>query len=239
MVEICVGIWFVDKSEVPPFLRQRPESMPHHGGAQQHAVAELGGVDLPVGRLCVVRVDSGVFMGLRVAAPVRVAFYAEPVEGAAHVNLLLAGHVEESQVNGATSAVARLFGYIALVEKHRLVQIRVEICLHACVGRVLRPVHEMGDSPLRTVCVVYFQAEALFHDIVADFLERFGGLDCQQRRGPFIAVNAVADEIVGRVVADFQYGVRHGLGKSHEARRRGARRGLGHRPGCGISCCDG
>ena len=77
---------------MPPLGVQRLESVRQHGPAKDHPVGELlFGDAAPSRALAVV---SGIFAGLGVAAEIRMALRAEPVEGPAHVELLLGRHVE-------------------------------------------------------------------------------------------------------------------------------------------------
>ena len=202
---------------MPPLLRQRPEAVAHHRLTQDHAIAELRGVDFAVRRRGVARELASVFAGLGVSAPVGVALLAEPVEGAAHVNLLLRCRVEERQVNGAASAVAGMLHEVTSGKEVGLVQIGVEIRLHPRVGGVFRPVHEVDDGALGTIGVVDFQTIAVRPDIVAYHLQRLGGLRREQCGRAFIAVDACSHEVVGGVVADFQKRVRDDLLEMHEA----------------------
>ena len=51
------------------------------------------------------------------------ALGAEPVEGAAHVELFLSSHIEERQVDGGAPGVATLLIDILLLEEHALVEV--------------------------------------------------------------------------------------------------------------------
>ncbi len=219
MVEICVRVWFVDKGEVPPFVHDRLEAVANHGLAENHSVAELRFVDFAVGGLCVAMKLASVFACFGVAAPVWMTLLSEPVKSAAHVNIRFLCHVEECQIDGAAAAVPRLFGDVALREKERFVEIRIEILFHAGVGGVLRPVHKVDDGAFGAVCVIDLQAVAMYFDVIADGLQGLGGLDGEECGGLFIAVYAVADEIVSRVVANLQNRVRNHLGEMYETRR--------------------
>ena len=88
--------------------------------------------------------------------------------------------------------------------------------VHPRVLHVLRPAHEMRHGALRTVGVVDLQAVPALHAVVARRLEGGRGLFRDQRARPLVAVHALPDEVVRRVVADLQDGVRHRLGERHE-----------------------
>lgn len=114
--KIDVGIWLVFHGEMPPFRRERLESMAEHRLAQNHAVLELGLVDFPVlGRL-VTLIFPRVLHRFGIAAPIRMALDAEMVEGAAHVRFLACFHIEKRQINGGTAAVTGLGVDIAVRE---------------------------------------------------------------------------------------------------------------------------
>ena len=74
----------------------------------------------------------------------------------------------------------------------------------------------MVHGLLRTVGIVNLQTIALSHHIVAHGLEGLGRLLGKHRYRSLVTVNAGADEIIGAVVADFQDGIRHGIGKQDE-----------------------
>ena len=215
--EVGVGEWLVDQCEVPPLRRQGLESVAHHGGAQYHAVLELLGGDATLcGRLAVV---AGVFAGVGVAAEVGMAFWTEPVERATHVEFLLAGHIEEGEVDGRATGVAALFHEVFMVEEHALVEVGIEIILHQCVGRVGCPTHEVIDSALRTVGVVNLKAVAQSFHVVAHGSQRVGRLAGEQCGRLFVAIDAGADKIVGAKVPNLKYGIGHCGGQCHELAR--------------------
>jgi hypothetical protein len=58
------------------------------------------------------------------------ALRAEPVEGAAHVEILLSIHIEQRQVNGAATCVATLQADVFLRKEHALVEVGIEVALH-------------------------------------------------------------------------------------------------------------
>ena len=212
--EIGVGEGFVAEGEVPPLAVEGFEAVTEHSLTENHAVAKLGFGDAPAGRTLVV--VAGVLTCLGVAAEVGMALWSEPVEGAAHVEFFLGGHVEEGEVNGGTARVTALLVDIFLFEEYALVEVGIEIGLHEGVGNVGSPAHEMVNTFLRTVGVVDFQSVALPDDVVADGTEAIGGSFGEQRGGLLIAVDAGANEVVGAVVADFEYGVGYGIGKGYK-----------------------
>ena len=146
------------------------------------------------------------------------AFAAEPVEGAAHIELLLGVHIEEGQVDRRAARVAALLHNVLKLKQSALVDIGVEIAAHCGVAKVGSPADEVVYSHLRAVGIVDFQAVALGLDVVADGTEAVGGAARKQRRGLQVAVDAGADEIVGAVVADFEDGVGHHIGDGDEVR---------------------
>ena len=183
---------------MPPFLGQGPEAVLHHDLPQQHA------------HLVLLRGDALI---------VRVAQLAEIVEGAAHVDLPLRAHVEQGQVHRAAAAVAGMLVDVALGEELVFFQLRIEIFLHPGVVCVQRPVHEMGHRHLGPVGVEDLQPVAHAHQLVAGLFQGGGGLRGQKSQGLLIAVDAVAHEIVGGVVAYLQDSVGHGLAEQHEVGR--------------------
>ena len=195
--EIGVGIGLVRQGEVPPLLLQRLEAVGEHGIAQDHAVRVL------------LLGDAGI---------VRVAELAEIVEGAAHIHLALRDHIKQRQIHGAAPAVAGMLGDIAQGEQNILLELRIEVLLHARIVRIQRPVHEIRHRHLRAVGVKDLQTIALPNEIVADLPQGGRSLLRQQRHRLLVAVDPVADEIVGRVIADLQDRVGHRLAEQHKVR---------------------
>ena len=207
--EVGVGERLVAQGEVPPLGIQGLKAVTHHGQSENHAVVELSGGNAPArGRFVVV---ARVLERFGIAAEVGMALRAEPVEGAAHVELLLRGHVEERQIDRRAARVSAMPGNILLFEKHALVKVWVEILLHAGVGDIGGPAHEVVDAPLRTVGIVYLQSETERLDVVADGTQAIGGTARQQGGRLQIAVDAVTHEVVGAEVAYFQNGIGHGV----------------------------
>lgn len=66
--------------------------------------------------------------------------------------------------------------------------------------RGLRPAHEVIDRRLRTLRVVNPESLAELARILSRGAKRVGSLTGQQRIGRFVAVDARADEIAGRVM---------------------------------------
>ena len=126
MVEIGIRIGFAGEGEMPPFFGDGFESAAHHGFAEDHPVLELDRVDLAAGRPGGAGERPGIFARFRIPAPVRMAFLAEPVESAAHIQFFPAGHIEQGQVDRAAAAVARFLGNIALGEQDGFVQIGIK-----------------------------------------------------------------------------------------------------------------
>ena len=74
----------------------------------------------------------------------------------------------------------------------------------------------MVNGLLWSVGVVDFQSIPLCAHIVAHRLKRLGGLTGQQGRRLGIAVNALAYEVVGSEIADFENGVGHDVGHGYK-----------------------
>ncbi len=183
---------------MPPFLNERLEAVSEHDFAQKHAVGVL-------------------LVGY--AGIVGVAQLAEKVERAAHIQLVLGGHVKERQVDRAAAAVAGMLGDLALREQNVLLEIGIEVFLHPRILGVERPVHEVRDRLLRTVGVVYLEAVAFRHEFVAGGFERGGGFFREHCQRLLVAVYAVADEVIGRIVPDLKYRVGDGVAEQNEIRR--------------------
>ena len=80
------------QGEVPPLAIEGLEAVSQHSLSQYHAVLELFGGDATTYRT--LAVVACVFARFRIAAEVRMALWAEPVEGTAHVELFFRLHVE-------------------------------------------------------------------------------------------------------------------------------------------------
>ena len=182
---------------MPPLLLQGLEAVGQHDLPQEH----------PVGVLL-----------LRDVRIVRVGEQPEVVESAAHVHFFFRFHVKQRQVHGAAPAVAGVLGDVALGEQHILLQLRVEVFLHAHIVRIQGPVHEVGHGLLGAVGIVNLQAIALLHQVIAHRPQGSGGLLCQEGQGFLIAVNPVPHKVVGGVVADLQDGVGDRFTQQHEIR---------------------
>ena len=112
--------------------------------------------------------------------------------------------------------MAAVGGDVFLDEEAVLDLAGVEVGLHQRVVEVFAPADEVVDGHLGAVGVVDFEAVALGFELVADLAQAFGGLAGEERRGLEVALDARADEVVGAVVAYFEYGVGHGLGEGDE-----------------------
>ena len=159
----------------------------------------------------------GVLLG-RDAGVVRVGKLAEVIERAAHIDFLFERHIEQRQIDRAAAAVAGMLGNITLREQHVLVKLRIEEFLHPRIVGVERPVHKVRDRHLRAIRVENLQPVAHREQLVADLLERGGGFLGEERQRLLIAVDPVADEVVGRIIADLQNRIRHGFRKQHKVR---------------------
>ena len=183
---------------MPPFTEERLKAVAQHRMLQRQAVFILLFGDVPAVR-----------MGKR----------AEQVKGAAHIQLFAGLHVQKGQIHGAAAAVAGAAGDVALGEQQLLFKIRIEIGLHADILVLDPPEHELLYRTGRTVRIKDLQPESLNDQLGADSLERAGGLDGQQRAGLFIAVDPLADEIIGGIITDLLHNVRHIIRQQHKARR--------------------
>ena len=104
---------------------------------------------------------------LRVTAEVGMALGTEPVEGAAHIHLLLRRHVEQCQVEGRATRMTALQTDVVLWKEHAFVKVGIEVGLHQRVGDVLRPAHKVVNTLLRTVGIVDLQAIAQLDNVIA------------------------------------------------------------------------
>ena len=108
--------------------------------------------------------------------------------------------------------MAAFFHDILLLEEDALVQVGVEVGLHPDIGHVRGPADKMVHAFLGPVGIVDLEPVTFGDDLVADGLQRLGGLAGQERRRLLVAVDAVSHEVVGPEIADFQDGVRHDIG---------------------------
>ena len=190
--EVGVGEGLVFQREVPPFCIEGLETVTHHGITENHAVLELLFGDAL----------SIVGMALR----------TEPIEGATHIELLLCCHVKEGEVEGGAARMSAFLTDIFLGKKYVFLEVGIEIGFHAGIVEVGSPAHEVVNGHLWTISVVDFQAVAQLDDIVTNSAEAVGCLFGEQGSWFQIAVNAVAHEVVGAEVADFQNGIGHDIG---------------------------
>ena len=172
---------------------------------------ELLGSNATPGRT--LAVVASIFSSFGIPAEVGMALWTEPIECSSHVEFLLRRHIKECQVDSRTARVAATFVDVFLLEEHTFVEVRIEIGLHARVGDILRPAHEMVNALLRTVSIVDFQAIALFLHVVAHGLQAVCSLFRHQCSRLQIPVNTVAHEVVCAEIADFQNRIRHGVGQ--------------------------
>ena len=182
---------------MPPLAVEGAEAVAQHHPFEHHAVFVLL---------------------VRDPAVIRVRDPAEQIEGAAHVQLPAGLHVQQRQVDRAAAAVAGLLGDIALGKERLLFQLRVEIGLHTDILILDAPEDEVPDRAGRPVGVEDLQPIALHDQLAAHGLERTRRLDGQQRAGLLIAVDALADEVVGGVIADLLHDLRHIVREQHKAR---------------------
>ena len=190
--------------------------MGEHGFAENHAVLELllCNATLRFGRA--LAVIAGIFARLRITTEVRMALWAKPVEGAAHVRLLLCCHVEERQVEGGAARMTALQTDVVLREEHALVEVGIEVVLHQRVSYVLRPAHEVVNTFLRTIGIVDFQPITQLNYVIAHGLQAVCSLTGKQCRRLLVAVNARSHEVVCAVVANLQDGIGHHVGEGYK-----------------------
>ena len=112
-----------------------------------------------------------------------------------------------------------MFGDIAQREEDVFLQLRIKIGFHARVGKVFSPAHKVGYSPLGAVGIVNFQTVAFFPEVVADEFQRLSRFFRQQSGRLQIAVDTVADEIIGGKIADLQNRIRYHIGQNHKTGR--------------------
>ena len=143
---------------------------------------------------------------------------AEAVKRTAHVKLPACRHIQQSQVDRTAAAVGGLFCDITALEQLLLLQLGVEIRLHADILILDPPQHEMLDRADGTISVKHLDAVALHHQLVADRFERAGGFFGQEGARLLIAVDALADKIVGRVIADLLDDAGHMIREQNKAR---------------------
>ena len=196
--EVMVGIRFVSEGEVPPFDGDGLEAMAHHGFAQDTTMVDL-----------VSREATGIVV---------VRCFAEEVVGAAHIDFALGLHVEEREVECRSARVARFVGDVTAMEELGLGAVGVEIFLHALVFEVASPANEEIDGHLRAVGIKNLEAITLFLEVIAHQLEAVGSLAGQIGDGAFITRDALAHEVIGRVVANLLDDVGADVGEEDEVR---------------------
>ena len=150
-------------------------------------------------------------------AAVRMGDRAEQIEGTAHVQLLAGPHVQQRQIDRAAAAVAGLPGDVALGEERLLFQIRVEVRLHAQILILDAPEDEMPDRGGGAIGVEDLQPVAHDDQLAAGGLQGARRLDREQGAGLLVAVDPVADEVVGGIVADLLHDLRDIVRQQHEA----------------------
>ena len=143
----------------------------------------------------------------------------EQVEGAAHVELPARAHVQQREIDGAAATVAGLPRDVAPRKELLLRQLRVEIRLHTHVLILDAPEHEVLDRTGGAVGVEDLEPVALNKQLAADDLERPRRLDREQGAGLLVPVDPVADKIVGGIIADLLYDLRHVIRQQDEAGR--------------------
>ena len=125
-LKVRVGERFILQGEMPPLAVDGLEAVAEHCRTQDHAVAELLLGDGAAGRGRFPIIDTR----LGIAAEVGMALLAEPVEGAAHIDLLLRGHVEKGEIDGGAARVTTLRHNIPLIEKHAFIHLGIEVAFH-------------------------------------------------------------------------------------------------------------
>ena len=132
---------------MPPLAEDRHEPVPGHGFLKEHAVLVL-----LVG-------DSLV---------IRMGYFGEEIERAAHIDFLACLHIEQSKVDRAAAAVARLLRDVASREDFLFLKIRIEVRFHALVEVLDSPKDELPDGAGRTVGVEDLKAVPLRIQFIAD-----------------------------------------------------------------------
>ena len=143
--------------------------------------------------------------------------FAKEVKGAAHIQEHAALFIQQRQIDRAAPAVPGTLGNEASLEQGGLVHLWVKDGLHAGVGHILRPAHEMIHRPLGTVRVVDNQAQSLCPHVPIDQRQGSGGLLRHEDDGLLIPVDALADEIIRRVIPHVQQCVGDYIAHGHEA----------------------
>ena len=181
---------------MPPFRGNGTKSVPGHGAAQQHAVGILrfGDAGIP-----------------------RMAELSKEIKGPAHIQIGSGFHIKKRQIHRAAPAMVGARGDIALRNNLSLFQGGIEESLHPGIGLILRPAHKMLHSHLGTIGIIDFQAISLADHFIADLLQRGSRFAGEQRNRLFIAIDPVADEIEGGIVADFQDHVGNGFAEDHKS----------------------
>ena len=144
-------------------------------------------------------------------------YLTEKIKGAAHVHFSAGAHIQQGQVDRASTAMGGLARDIASLEQLLLFQIRIKIWLHAQIQILNAPQNEMPHRPGRTVGVINLQPIALYIHLIGHSFERSGCFFCQKCNRLFITVYPLAHKIVGGVIADLLYNARNIIGQKHKA----------------------
>ena len=144
------------------------------------------------------------------------ALDSEPVEDAAHVDILACSHVEERQIHRGAARVAGFCHDVLLLEKAALVHLGIEIRAHGDVRDIGCPAHEMVHGALRTVGIIDLEAVSQSLALLADGAKAVRRFTGHHDYRCMVSVDPFADEVIGAVIAHFQYDVRNNLPNFYE-----------------------
>ena len=183
---------------MPPLAVDRRKAVVRHELLKPHAVFMLLGRDF---------------------AAVRMGTLAEIVEGASHIEFLAGGHIEQREIDRAAAAVAGFARDVAQTEQILLFEIGIEKRLHPLVEILNAPEDKVTHGPRGAIGVEHL--EAIAHDVglIADRLKGAGGVLREQGDRFLIAVDAVADEVIGGVIANLLHNAGDIVAEEDEARR--------------------
>ena len=108
---------------------------------------------------------------------------------------------------------------IACPEQLLLFEFGVKVGLHADIGVLNAPKHELSYGGGGAVSVKYFQPVPLHDKLIAHRSKRTRSLGRQQCARLLVAVNPFADKVIGRVVAYLLNDIRDKFSQHHKPRR--------------------
>ena len=121
---------------------------------------------------------------------------------AGNIGLLIwYGERHNGQIDGTAPRMARFFCNIVVPEKVTFVDSRIKLPLRFDIFNILRPSYKMINGALGPVTVVDLQGQCPCLQFVLDFCQGLGGLPRYQTVRRPIAVNLLADKVVGTKIS--------------------------------------